>query len=90
MDALEMMHKRVRGTRNRQNQIGNCALHFNTKRVVMKTETFAWVSIQHNTSKMFLLISYELVIVYLDLFFYQPQEYMIHDIILRREKMVEF
>lgn len=59
----------------------------------MKTETFAWVcivSIQHNTSKMFLLISYELVIVYLDLFFYQPQEYMIHDIILRREKIVEF
>lgn len=39
---------------------------------------------------MFLLISNELVIVYLDLFFYQPQEYMIHDIIFRREKMVEF
>lgn len=39
---------------------------------------------------MFLLISNELVIVYLDLFFYQPQEYMIYDIIFRREKMVEF
>lgn len=45
------MHKRVRGTRNRQHQIGNCVLHFNTKRVVMKTETIAWVSMLKHTAQ---------------------------------------